>query len=259
MLFRRNSKSRFKSSSSRSERPRLTLESPFAIKEAYNSIRTKLMFTGKGEKCPVFAVTSSLASDGKSTVSVSLAISIAMAEQRVLLIDADMRKPSGHRYFGVDCRHGLSEYLAGLNGELKLRPTDIDNLFILTAGQIPPNPAELLGSKQMDVLLDYARQHFDYIIIDTPPVNIVTDSTVIADKITGYIMVVQSGKNHMQDVSEAVHQIEEMNGNIVGMILNDPENTTAAHYSYRYNKYYRYKRYKYYGDGSGSSSGEAFR
>ncbi|MBQ6431521.1 MAG: CpsD/CapB family tyrosine-protein kinase [Oscillospiraceae bacterium] len=250
MLFRDKSKSRFTKGSSRSERPRLTPDSPFAIKEAYNSIRTKLMFTGKGEKCPVFAVTSSLASDGKSTVSVSLATSIAMADQRVLLIDADMRKPSTHRYFGVDSRHGLSEYLAGLTSEARLRPTDIDELSIMTAGQIPPNPAELLGSKQMDVLLDYARQHFDYVIIDTPPVNIVTDSTVIAGKITGYIMVVQSGKNHMQDVSEAVHQIEEMNGNIVGMILNDPENTTAAHYSYRYNKYYRYKRYKYYGDGS---------
>jgi len=248
MLFRNKNKSRFKKPVSRSERPRLTQGSPFAIKEAYNSIRTKLIFTGKGEKCPVFAVTSSLASDGKSTVSVSLAISIAMAEQRVLLIDADMRKPSVHRYFGTESRNGLSEILAGLSSEIKLRPTDIDNLSILTAGQIPPNPAELLGSKQMDLLLDYARQYFDYVIIDTPPVNIVTDSTVIADKITGYLMVVQSGKNHMQDVSDAVHQIEEMNGNIVGMILNDPENKTAAHYSYRYNKYYRYNRYKYYGD-----------
>lgn len=253
MLFRNKNNSRFKKSLSRTERPHLRPDSPFAIKEAFNSIRTKLIFTGKGEKCPVFAVTSSLASDGKSTVSVSLAISIAMAEQRVLLIDADMRKPSVHRYFGVESRHGLSEILAGLSSEIKLRSTDIDNLSILTAGQIPPNPAELLGSKQMDSLLDYARQYFDYVIIDTPPVNIVTDSTVIADKITGFLLVVQSGKNHMQDVTDAVHQIEEMNGNIVGMILNDPENKTAAHYSYRYNKYYRYNRYKYYGD---SNSGE---
>lgn len=248
MIFRSRNKSRFKKTVSHSERPRLTQDSPFAIKEAFNSIRTKLIFTGKGEKCPVFAVSSSLASDGKSTVSVSLAISIAMAEQRVLLIDADMRKPSVHRYFGIECRNGLSEYLAGLNSEIKLRKTDVENLSVLTAGQIPPNPAELLGSKQMDALLDYARQHFDFVIIDTPPVNVVTDSTVIADKITGYLIVVQSGKNHMQDVADAVQSIEEMNGNIVGIILNDPENKTAAHYSYRYKKYYRYSRYKYYGD-----------
>ena len=257
MLLRDKNKSRFKKTATHSERPRLTSDSPFAIKEAYNSIRTKLIFTGKGEKCPVFAVTSPLASDGKSTAAVSLAVSIAMAEQRVLLIDADMRKPSVHRYFGAECRNGLSEILAGLSSEINLRPTDVDMLSILTSGQIPPNPAELLGSKQIDVLLDYARQYFDYVIIDTPPVNIVTDSTVIADKITGYLMVVQSGKNHMQDVTDAVQQIEEMNGNIVGIILNDPENKTAAHYSYRYNKYYRYNRYKYYGDSSGSSSGSS--
>lgn len=257
MLFRDKNQSRFKKTSAKSERPRLSQDSPFAIKEAYNSIRTKLIFTGKGEKCPVFAVTSSLASDGKSTVAVSLAVSIAMAEQRVLLIDADMRKPSVHRYFGTECRNGLSEILAGLTSEIKLRPTDISKLSILTSGQIPPNPAELLGSKQLDVLLDYARQYFDYVIIDTPPVNIVTDASVIADKITGYLMVVQSGKNHMQDVSDAVQQIEEMNGNIVGIILNDPENKTEAHYSYRYNKYYRYHRYKYYGSSNGSSSGSS--
>lgn len=253
MLFRDKNKSRFHNSSSHNERPRLTQDSSFAIKEAYNSIRTKLIFTGKGEKCPVFAVTSSLASDGKSTVAVSLAVSIAMAEQRILLIDADMRKASVHRYFGIECRNGLSEVLAGLTDEINIRTTDVEHLSILTSGQIPPNPAELLGSKQLDVVLDYARQYFDYIIIDTPPVNIVTDSTVIADRITGYLMVVQSGKNHMQDVSDAVQQIEEMNGNIVGLILNDPENTTTAHYSYRYNKYYRYSRYKYYGDGPSES------
>lgn len=249
MLLQKKNKNRFGNKNGvHSERPRLTYGSSFAIKEAYNSIRTKLIFTGKGEKCPVFAVSSSLASDGKSTAAVSLAVSIAMAEQRVLLIDADMRKPSVHRYFSTECRNGLSEILAGLSSEIKLRSTDIDKLSILTAGQIPPNPAELLGARQMDLLLDYVRQYFDYVIIDTPPVNIVTDATVIADKITGYIMVVQSGKNHLQDVGDAVRSIEEMKGNIVGMILNDPENKTAAHYSYRYNKYYRYNRYKYYGD-----------
>ena len=232
----------------RSERPRLTSNSPFAIKEAYNSIRTKLIFTGKGEKCPVFAVSSPMAGDGKSTNAVSLAVSIAMAEQKVLLIDADMRKPSVHRFFGAESRNGLSEILAGLTNEIKIRPTDNPYLNILTAGQVPPNPAELLGSKQMDTLLDYVRQYFDYVIIDTPPVNIVTDASVIASKITGYVLVVQSGKNHLQDINDAVHQINEMKGTIVGMVLNDPFNRAEAHYSYMYRKYYRYDKYKYYGD-----------
>ena len=247
-LFSFYRKKKKRSGTNRADRPRLSVSSPFAIKEAYNSIRTKLIFTGKGEKCPVFAVTSSLAGDGKSTNAVSLAVSIAMAEQKVLLIDADMRKPSIHRYFRTECTNGLSEILAGLTNEIKLRPTDNPNLSILTAGQIPPNPAELLGSKQMDTLLDYVRQYFDYVIIDTPPMNIVTDASVVAGKITGYVLVVQSGKNHLRDINDAVHKIEEMKGTIVGMVLNDPYNRAEAHYSYMYKKYYRYDKYKYYGE-----------
>lgn len=232
-----------------SDYPRLNQDSPFAIKEAYNSIRTKLIFTGKGEKCPIFAVTSPMAGDGKSTNSVGLAVSIATADQRVLLIDADMRKPSVHHYFNLDGkRSGLSEILAGLTTEIKLSSTENPNLSILTAGQIPPNPAELLGSKQLDVLLDYVRQYFDYIIIDMPPANIVTDASIIAEKITGYVIVVQSGKTHLQELKDAIQQLQDVNGNVVGLILNDPCNKIDSHYSSHYNRYYRYGKYKYYGE-----------
>lgn len=237
-----------KQAHARVAKARLHSASSFSIKEAYNSIRTKLIFTGKGEKCPVFAVTSSLSSDGKSTNAVSLAVSFAMAEQRVLLIDGDMRKPSIHRYFNLECRNGLSEILAGLTTEIKLRETDVKNLSILTAGQIPPNPAELLGNKQMDALLTYVRQYFDYVIIDTPPVNIVTDACVFAEKITGYVFIAQSGKNHLRDLNDAIHALQDMNGNIVGMILNDPDNKADSHYSYHNNRYYRDDRRRYYGE-----------
>ncbi len=236
-----------RSAQNRGPKPRLNSNSPFSIKEAYNSIRTKLIFTGKGEKCPVFAVTSSMSSDGKTTNAVSLAVAFAMAQQRVLLIDADMRKPSVHRYFGLECRNGLSEILAGLTTEIKLRETTVPNLNILTAGQVPPNPAELLGSKQMDTLLTHVRQYFDYVIIDTPPVNIVTDAAVLAEKVTGFVLITQSGKNHIHDVSDAIHHLREMNGNVVGIILNDPDNKADAHYSYHYNRYYR-SEYHYYSE-----------
>lgn len=248
MSFLSRSKKHTTLSTSRAESLRLNEGSPFAIKEAYNAIRTKLMFTGKGEKCPVLVITSSLAGDGKTTNAVSLAVSIAMAGQRVLLIDADMRKPSVHRHFGLDRRNGLSEILAGLTSDIKLRKTDCEGLSVLTSGEIPPNPAELLGSKQMDNLLEYVRKYFDYVIIDTPPVNIVTDASVIADRVTGYVFIVQSGKNHLRDVNDAVRKIEEMKGNIVGLVLNDPENKADAHYSNYYNRYYRYDRGKYYGE-----------
>ncbi|MGN1345149.1 MAG: CpsD/CapB family tyrosine-protein kinase [Eubacteriales bacterium] len=239
-------------SSGKKTKMRLSADSPFSIKETYNSIRTKLMFTGKGESCPTFVVTSSLAGDGKTTTAVSLAVSIAAAEQRVLLIDADMRKPSIHRYFNMEYSDGLSEFLAGLTDQPNLRHAETDGVTVLTAGQVPPNPAELLGSKQFNVLLEKMRECFDYIIIDTPPVNIVTDATVFASSITGYVFVVQSGKNQRRDLQDGIRQIEEMNGNIVGLVLNDPENKAERHYSYRYNKYYRYGKYKYYGEGSSS-------
>lgn len=246
LLHRRPKKTN--GSASRAPRPRLNADSPFVIKEAYNSIRTKLIFTGRGEKCPVFAVTSPLASDGKSTNAVSLAVSFATADQRVLLIDADMRKPSVHRFFGLECRDGLSELLAGLTSEINLRKTDTENLSVLTAGQIPPNPAELLGTKQFDSLLAYVRQYFDYVIVDTPPVNLITDATVVAEKVTGYVIVVQSGKNHLRDTAAAIDTLREVNANIVGLLLNDPENKADAHYTYYYNKNYRHEKYKYYGD-----------
>ena len=233
--------------------PHLSVSSPFAIKEAYNSIRTKLMFTGKGEKCPIFAVTSSLASDGKTTNAVNLAISFAIADQKVLLIDADMRKPSIHRHFGCESKNGLSEILAGLSTEINLRETDTPHLKILTAGQIPPNPAELLSNDKMDTLLEYVSTYFDYVIIDTSPVNIVTDATVLAEKVTGYVFVTQSGKNHIRDITDAIHQLEDMSANIVGFILNDPANEAENHYGYRYKRNYRSNNYRYGPDVSNKS------
>lgn len=224
----------------------LSPSSPFAIREAYNSIRAKLLFTGRGEKCPVFAVTSAMMHDGKTTNAVNLAISIASTTKKVLLIDGDMRKPTVHRYFGLENKNGLSEILAGLTNEVKIRKTDVENLHVLTSGQIPPNPAELFGSKQMDNLLAYVKDFFDYVIIDTPPVNLVSDAAILAEKITGYVFVVQSGKNHYYELSYALDTIQQMNGNVVGIVLNDVTGRAGSHYGgYRsayYSKGYYYRR-----------------
>ena len=211
------------------------------MREAYNGIRAKLLFTGRGEKCPVFAVTSAMMHDGKTTNAVNLAISIATTAKRVLLIDGDMRKPTVHRYFGLENKNGLSEILAGLTNEVKIRKTDTENLHVLTSGQIPPNPAELFASKQMDNLLSYVKEYFDYVVIDTPPVNVVSDAVILAEKITGYVFVVQSGKNHFYELSYALDTLKQMNGNVVGFVLNDITGKGSSHYgSYR-------SRYSYYG------------
>ena len=219
----------------------LSPTSPFAMREAYNGIRAKLLFTGRGEKCPVFAVTSAMMHDGKTTNAVNLAISIATTAKRVLLIDGDMRKPTVHRYFGLENKNGLSEILAGLTNEVKIRKTDTENLHVLTSGQIPPNPAELFASKQMDNLLSYVKEYFDYVVIDTPPVNVVSDAVILAEKITGYVFIVQSGKNHFYELSYALDTLKQMNGNVVGFVLNDITGKGSSHYgSYR-------SRYAYYG------------
>lgn len=245
MLFRKKRLSTPKNEAAAKQRM-LSASSPFAIREAYNAIRAKLLFTGRGEKCPVFAVTSAMMHDGKTTNAVNLAIAIANASKRVLLIDGDMRKPTVHRYFGLNNKNGLSEILAGLTNEVKIRKTDVENLHVLPSGQIPPNPAELFGSKQMDNLLDYVREYFDYVIIDTPPVNVVTDSAILAEKITGYVFVVQSGKNHFYDLSYALETLQQMNGNVVGLILNDITGKSAAHYGggYRSSRYYSRDYYR---------------
>ena len=182
--------------------------------------------------------------DGKTTNAVNLAISIASTSKRVLLIDGDMRKPTMHRYFGVENKNGLSEILAGLTNEVKIRKTETENLHVLTSGQIPPNPAELFASKQMDNLLSYVKEYFDYVIIDTPPVNVVSDAVILAEKITGYVFVVQSGKNHFYELSYALDTIRQMKGNVVGFILNDVSGKASTHYGS-----YHSGRYSYYGRG----------
>lgn len=228
----------------------LSPESPFVVKEAYSSIRTNLMFTQKGESCPIFVVTSPTANNGKTINSINLAISFAQIGKRTLLIDADMRNPTVHRMFSVPVKNGLSEILAGLTDNITVSKTEIENLSILTSGKIPPNPAELLASPRMDKLLSFVKEHYDCVFIDTPPVNLVTDATVFAQKSTGYILIVKANVSDNSDVKTALSNIESIDGNVLGVILNDISTSRHKYYSY-YRKYdYKYGGYSYgYGYG----------
>ncbi|MGN0521527.1 MAG: CpsD/CapB family tyrosine-protein kinase [Eubacterium sp.] len=221
----------------------LCAESPFLVKEAYNSIRTNLLFTQQGEKCPIFVVTSPTANNGKSINSVNFAVSFAQMGKRTLLIDADMRNPTIHRMFSIPVKNGLSEILAGLTDNITVSKTDVENLSVLTAGKIPPNPAELLSSARMDKLLEFVKSHYDCVFVDTPPVNLVTDSTSFASKATGYIIIVKSATTDVQEVKTAVSSLDHIGANIVGFVLNDATSSGKRYYSY-YKRDYRY-RYKY--------------
>lgn len=217
----------------------LRSNSPFAVKEAYNAIRTNLMFTQQGEKCPIFVVTSPTANNGKTINSINLAISFAQMGKKTLLIDADMRNPTIHRMFSISAKNGLSEILAGITDNISVSKTDIENLSVLTAGKIPPNPAELLASSRMDKLLDFVKEHYDCVFIDTPPVNIVTDSTLFAQKVTGYIIIVKTDTTNTHDVRSVVSNLTNINANILGFILNDVNSEKKKYYSY-YKRNYNY-------------------
>lgn len=222
----------------------LCADSPFVVKEAYNSIRTNLLFTQQGEKCPIFVVSSPTANNGKSINTINMAISFAQMGKRTLLIDADMRNPTVHRLFSIPVKNGLSEILAGLTDSITVTKTDIENLSVLTAGKIPPNPAELLSSSRMDKLLEFVKAHYDCVLIDTPPVNLVTDSTAFATKATGYIIIVKLETTDMQEVKMTVNSLRHINAPIVGFIANDA-NASGKRYSSYYKRSYYRSKYSY--------------
>ncbi|MCI6361562.1 MAG: CpsD/CapB family tyrosine-protein kinase [Eubacterium coprostanoligenes] len=222
----------------------LTAASTFAVKEAYNSIRTNLLFTQQGEKCPIFVVTSPTANNGKTINSANLAINFAQMGKKTLVIDADMRNPSLHKLFSLSSRNGLSEILAGLTDNITVTKTDIENLSVLTSGKIPPNPTELLSSPRMDKLLDFVKEHYDCVFIDTPPVNIVTDATVFSQKATGYVIIVKTDTTNVPELKTTVSTLQGINANILGFILNDANSEKKKYYSY-YRKYSRNYSYNY--------------
>ena len=227
----------------------LCQQSSFAVKEAYNAIRTNLLFLQQGETCPIFVITSPTANNGKTINSINLAISFAQMGKRTLLIDSDMRNPTIHRMFSIPVKNGLSEILAGLTDNISVSKTDIENLSILTAGKIPPNPTELLASSRMDKLLEFVRAHYDVVFIDTPPVNIVTDCTVFAQKVTGYVLIIKTDTTNTVDVKSCISNLESIGGNILGFVLNDINSEKKKYYSYyrKYNYNYNYNyNYDYY-------------
>lgn len=227
----------------------LSASSPFIVKEAYNAVRTNLLFTQQSEKCPVFVVSSPGANNGKSINAINMSISFAQMGKKTLLIDADMRNPTVHRMFSIPVKNGLSEILADLTDSITVSKTDIENLSVLTAGKIPPNPAELLASDRMDKLLQFVKEHYDCVIVDTPPINLVTDATAFATKATGYIIIVRTETTDIQDVKSAVHALQQIDAKIVGFVVNDEAATTkqfSSYYKKSYGYGYKYKyRYRY--------------
>jgi protein-tyrosine kinase len=222
---------------SSNERNLISFYSPrAAISEQYRTIRTNIQFSSVDESIQSIMVTSSGPEEGKSTTVANLAVVFAQTGKKVLLIDADLRKPTVHYTFQVDNLLGLTNVLTKQSSmEDAVNSTKVENLFVLTSGPIPPNPAELLGSKAMDDLLEMAMTVYDIVIFDTPPVLAVTDAQILANKCNGTILVVNSGKTEVEPAVKAKELLLSSKGKLLGVVLNQ-KNANDSQYYYYYGR-----------------------
>lgn len=211
----------------------------FRIREAYKALRTNVMFSlTDEEKSHVLMVTSSTPNEGKSTTAVNLAISLAEAGKRTLVIDCDMRKPKLARLLKVVSADGLSNALFSRDDYASsIAHVDGYELYVMPAGSIPPNPSELLGSNRMRTLLDNLKKEFEYIILDTPPINVVTDAAALSPYADGVLLVVRSGVAERNAVVRSVDQLKKVNARLLGFILNgvsEKNDVYSSSASYQY-------------------------
>lgn len=199
----------------------LSKNTNFAIQEAYKSLRTNISFSIRGNKCKKFCITSGASGEGKSITLLNLAISIAQTGKKVLLIDADMRRPAIARLLVEQASPGLSEVLVGaVNEEDAIRKEVYSNLDILFSGEIPPNPSELLTGDRMQQLIDTNAEKYDYILVDTPPAAVVTDACIVASMLDGVLLLVWQNRSRKDAVKQAVNNLQLTGANILGYVLN---------------------------------------
>lgn len=215
----------------------------YQSKEAYNTLRTNVEFSGNNIK--VIAVTSCTPSEGKSSVSFELAVSFAQNGNKVLLIDADLRKSvMVQRHYKGRVRLGLVHYLVGKYPlEEVYCKTDVNNLYMIFAGPVPPNPSELLNTKLFSEMIQKVRSNFDIVIVDTPPLGSVIDSAIIAKQCDGVTLVISNGKISYRFAQKVKEQLDKAECHILGCVLNKVNMSKGGKYGY-YGKYYG----KYYGN-----------
>ncbi len=239
-----------------SQRGKVSVVEPMSsVTEAYRNIRTSLFFSAPAEDTKTLVVTSCSPRDGKTTTAANLALVIAQSGKRVLLMDADFRRPMIHRVLELSSEVGLSTVLVGQAAlsEAVQKPENngsvIEGLDVLVAGPKPPNPAELLDSAGLAKLLEQAREEYDRVILDTPPVLFVADASIVGARSDGVIMVVKAAKNTRSLARRAKEQLEGVNARVLGGILNDVRISRLGYY---YSDYYYYGDSRYYRDDYGS-------
>ncbi len=206
--------------------------------EAYRVIRTSVQFAQAGKELKTIAITSCTPNEGKSMTVANLAIVLTQAGKSVLIMDCDMRNPTVHKNFNLSNKVGLSSCISmGTAVADAVQETAIEGLDALTAGVIPPNPSELLGSERMQNILQRAKEEYDYVLIDTPPVLPVTDSLVLGRMVDGLILVIDSGEIKVEMARDVKNQLVHAGANILGVVLNK---VRSEHHGYGYGYYYYY-------------------
>lgn len=214
-------------------------QTKFLITEAYKALRTNLRYTLRNDGCKKIIINSPLPEEGKSTTSTNLGITIVQTGARVLLMDCDLRKGRLHHYFNLKHSPGITDVLSGVISEKDaIQATEYDNLYLLSMGSLPPNPTELLGSSQMEDLIRRVEKNFDYIIFDTPPVNVVSDVLSLIKLADGIVIVARENRTTHPNITKAITRYEFIDHKILGIVLN-----ATAQYQGRRSKYY-YHRYK---------------
>lgn len=218
-----------------SRRQILSKSSSFSVQEAYKTLRTNVRFFLRSKGCKRISITSASAGEGKSITLLNLAISMAEDGQKVLLIDADMRRPALARLLVEKAAPGLSNVLAGLVGiDEAVRKDLYPNLDVLFSGDVPPNPSELLGSDKMREIIQSMSEHYDYILVDTPPINLVSDASIVTHLLDGVLLLVRQGHSKKENVKRAVENLELTGIKPLGFVLNGVNLNAGKRYGYGY-------------------------
>jgi non-specific protein-tyrosine kinase len=214
----------------------VTLSSPRSpISEAYRTLRTNLQFVGLDRPLQTLLITSAGPEEGKSTVLANLAIAIAQAEKKVILVDCDLRRPSLHKLFGLMQGEGLTTMVLDhqVMSNPPLRETAVPGLRLLASGPLPPSPSDLLGSRRMDSVLTALKERADMVLLDAPPVLAASDAPILATKADGVVLVVSAGRTRRDSVQVAKATLERVNANLVGAVLtNMPLDADLQRYYY---------------------------
>lgn len=212
----------------------LTQEVPFLVEEAYKSLRTNVVFSLPKEENKIVEITSAYQNEGKSVTAINLALSLVKNGAKVALVDCDLRLPTVAQKLEIPQEPGLTQLLFDQNSLQEVVCHHDSGVDVIPAGSLPPNPSEILGSDSMTGLLESLKEQYQYVILDAPPVGVVTDAAVLAPKVSGIVLVVRQGQTREEGINAAVKQLQMASGKILGFVLTDAtmEQKAYSHYSY---------------------------